>query len=150
MSDAPAKARPLRLLAEDAADLEVLSAAVQDAVVRLTDVSFEGSARRFTLSLNRFRWEAGARTPERVRAALRFAGVLGVKSRRAPATDPDAVVSILAVTFEPCGQPEDPSGAVHLKLAGGGDIRLDVECIDAILVDVSEPWAAIRKPRHEV
>ena len=150
MSDAPAQTRPLRLLAEDAADLEVLSAAVQDAVARVADLSFEAGPRRFTLGLTRFRWEAGARTSERVRAALSFSGVLGVKSRGAPLGDPEAVVSILAVVFEPCGRTEDPSGAVHLQLAGGGDIRLDVECVDALLADVSEPWAAIRAPRHGV
>lgn len=148
MTDAPAAARPLRLLAEDAQDLEVISAALQDAVARIADLSFEPAPRRFTLTVNRFRWEAGARPPERVRSALQFAGVLGVKSRGAPIGDPDAVVALLAIGFEPSGGLDDPSGAVHLKLAGGGDIRLQVECVDAVLADVSEPWAAIRAPRH--
>lgn len=147
MSDTAAP-RPLRLLAEDAADLSVISAAMQDAVARVVDIAFEPGPRRFTVELNRFRWEAGGKAQERVRAALQFAGVMGVKSRGVSLGDPEAVFSLLAIGFEPCGEAENPSGAVHLKLAGGGDIRLEVECVDAVLADVSEPWAAMRTPRH--
>jgi hypothetical protein len=141
--------KSLRLLAEDPADLQVISAALQDAVAKVGDLSFEPGPRRFTLALNRFRWEAGG-AQERVRAAVQFAGVMGVKSRGAPVGDPDAVISILAVVFEGASGAEDPSGAVRLKLAGGGDIRLEVECVDAVLADLSEPWAAIRAPRHRL
>jgi len=148
MSDTQTAQKSLRLLAEDATDLEVISAALQDAVAKIADLSFEPGQRRFTLALNRFRWEAGAAAQERVRAAIQFAGVLGVKSRGAPIGDPDAVISILAIVFEGGRGEEDPAGAVHFRLAGGGDICLDVECVDAVLVDLSEPWAAIRTPRH--
>jgi hypothetical protein len=147
MSDTQAPQKSLRLLAEDPADLQVISAALQDAVARVGDLSFEPGPRRFTLALNRFRWEAGG-AQERVRAAVQFAGVMGVKSRGAPVGDPEAVISILAIVFEGASGAEDPSGAVRLQLAGGGDIRLEVECVDAVLADLSEPWAAIRAPRH--
>lgn len=143
-------ARPLRLLAEDADDLAVVSAAVQDAVARVGDLSFERKARRFTLALNRYRWEAGTQSKERVRAALQFAGVLDAKTRDLPAGHGGAVLSVLSVTFTPSGAPEDPSGAIAIAFAGGGDLRLEVECIDAVLADVSEPWAAVRAPRHRV
>ena len=150
MTEAHTTYRPLRLLAEDAQDLEVISAAVQDGAAKVGDLNFEPGPRRFTLTLNRFRWEAGPKTAERVRAALQFSGVMAVRSRGLPIGDPEAVVSVLAVAFEPSGGLEDPSGAVHLRLAGGGDVRLAVECVDAVLADVSEPWAAIRAPRHRV
>jgi hypothetical protein len=150
VSAGPSVARPLRLLAEDAEDLAVISAALQDAVAKVGDLSFERGPRRFTLALNRFRWEAGVRAQERVRSALQFAGVMDVKARGVMMGDPEAVVAILAIVFEGSGEAEDPSGALHLQLAGGGDIRLEVECIDAVLADVSEPWAAVRAPRHRV
>ena len=51
MADAP----PLRLLAQDADDLAVLSAALQDAVAKIGDIAFEPSARRLTVAFNRFR-----------------------------------------------------------------------------------------------
>jgi hypothetical protein len=36
-----------------------------------------------------------------------------------------------------------------LSFSGGGAIRLDVECIDAHLSDLTEPWPAKAKPKHE-
>ena len=56
---------PLRLLAQDADDLAVLSAAAQDAVAKVGDIVFEPKARRLTIAFNRYRWESTAR--ERVR-----------------------------------------------------------------------------------
>lgn len=142
------RATPLRLLAEDAEDLAVISAALQDAVAKPGDLRFDRAARRFTLALNRYRWEAGERSKERVRTALQFAGVAAARSRDVPVGDPEAVISLLAITFERSPDAEDPSGVVHLHLSGAGDIRLEVECLDAILADVSEPWSAVRAPRH--
>ena len=75
-----ADAAPLRLLAQDADDLAVLSAALQDAVGKIGDISFDPRARRLTLALNRYRW--GAREPERVRSAVQVGSVLGVQARR--------------------------------------------------------------------
>ena len=137
--------RPLRLLAEDAQDLQVISAALQDAIVRVGDILHEPRARRLTIVLNRFRWEAGRR--ERVRAALQFGDVLDVKARRIRQEAKAAVLSLLALTFEPNGE-EDPGGTVVLTFAGGGALRAQVEALDAVLVDLSAPWPTPRAPRH--
>ena len=67
---AAAPRSPLRLLAADAQDLEVISAALQDAVLKVGDIHWEPAARRLTLELNRFRWETQDRT-ERVRTGLK-------------------------------------------------------------------------------
>ena len=142
----PAGARPLRLLAEDAQDLQVISAALQDAVVKVGDILHEPGPRRLTVVLNRFRWEGGRR--ERVRAALQLGGVLDVKSRRIRREARTAVLSLLAVSFEPAGREEDPAGTVVLTFAGGGDLRAEVEAIDAVLLDLSAPWPTPRAPRH--
>lgn len=136
---------PLRLLAQDAADLAVISAALQDAVAKIGDIAFEPRARRLTLALNRFRWERDERTHERVRSGLQLAGVLGVKSRKLRRDAKGAVVELLAVTFEPG---EAPGGAVVFTFAGGGDLRAEVECIEAVLADVSAPWPTPRAPTH--
>ncbi|MCC5996834.1 MAG: DUF2948 family protein [Oceanicaulis sp.] len=138
--------RPLRLMAETPEDLPVLSAALQDAAGQLGDFSYEPRARRFTLALNRFRWEGPARgRGERVRAALQIGSVLGVRAQRLKQGAPDAVVNLLAITFEPG---EAPGGALELAFSGGGALRLDVECVDVILADVSRPWRAARRPGH--
>jgi len=137
------KATPLRLLAQDAEDLEVISAAMQDAVAKVGEVSYEAKARRLTIAFNRYRWEAAG--SERVRSGLQLGGVLNVQTRRIRRSARDAVLEVLAVTFEPG---EAPGGTITISCAGGGDIRAVVECVDAVLADVSEPWPTPRTPRH--
>jgi hypothetical protein len=139
----------LKLLAEDAADLEVIAAAAQDALVRVGDLMFDRKARRFSALINRFRWElAGEQGPfERVRAALSFEGVLGVKSRRVRHEAPDAIAALLSIEFVAAEEP--PGGTVRLVLAGGGEIAIEVECLDALLVDVGPAWPTPRRPDHE-
>jgi hypothetical protein len=139
----------LRLLAEDAADLEVMAAAAQDALVRAGDLAYDAKARRFSALINRFRWEKadGAGPFERVQAGLSFEGVLGVKSRYIRRDAPDALASILSLSFEPAEEP--PGGIVRVVFAGGGEVALEVECLDAVLVDLGQAWATPRKPDHE-
>ena len=134
---------PLRLLAQDADDLAIISAALQDAVAKVGDISFEAKARRLTIVFNRFRWEADQR--QRVRAALQLGGVLGVQARKIRRDRKDAVVELLTISFE---GGEAPGGLLTLSFAGGGDLRAEVECIDAILADVSQPWPTPRAPKH--
>ena len=146
MSEPTAAVTPLHLLAEDADDLQVVSAALQDAVVKLGDIQWTPATRQLTLALNRFRWEAGAQTEERVRAGLQLGSVLSVKARKLRRDAPRAVVELLAVEFEPG---EAPGGVVLLKFAGDADLRCEVECIDAVLTDVSTPWPARARPAHD-
>ena len=132
---------PLRLIAQDEEDLGVISAALQDAIAKIGDITFEGD--QLTVAFNRFRWEEGRR--ERVRSALQLGCVQAVKSRKLRREAKSAVVELLALTFEPG---EAPGGAVILTFAGGADLRAEVECIDAALADVSAPWPTPRKPEH--
>jgi hypothetical protein len=141
------KPEALRLLAEDADDLEVISAAIQDAIAHVGDLEWDPKGRRFTLALNRFRWEApGLLLGGRVRAGLQFGSVLAVKSRNLRREPRDAVVELLAVSFEPG---EAPGGEIRLAFAGGGDLVLTVECVDAALADISSPWPTPSTPAHE-
>lgn len=144
MSKEPPKSKALKLLAEDAEDLEVVAAALQDAVLKIGDISWEPKARRLTLAVNRFRW--GAEEPERVRAAVQVGSVLGVQARRLRRGASEAVVQLLTVTFEPG---EAPGGRLVFRFAGDADLAAQVECLDLVLADVSEPWAARSEPRHE-
>jgi len=140
-----ADAAPLKLLAQDADDLAVVSAALQDAVAKIGDIRWDASARTLTLACNRFRWESGARKGERIRSALQLGDVTGVQARKLRRDAKGAVVELLSVAFEPG---EAPGGAVLLTFAGGGDLKVSVDCLDVILADVSEPWSTPRKPGH--
>ena len=140
-----AEARALQLLAEDEDDLAVVSAALQDAVAKVGDIVFEPRSRRLTISFNRYRWEAGGR--QRVRSALQIGGVMQVQARKIRRDRPEAVIELLAISFEPG---EAPGGVISLSFSGGGDLRAEVECVDAVLADVSEPWPTPRTPSHDV
>jgi len=141
----------LRLAASDAEDLEVLSARLQDAVFKLKDAVWQPKKRRFVLVVNRLQWEAGGKT--RLRAGLHFDGVLKVQSSMVKLGAGEAVVSVLAIRFAPNKAQEneesDPGGVIEIVLAGGGAIRLSVECVDAELADMTAPWAARGTPDHE-
>ena len=155
MSDAKfedGREAPLNLGAEDAEDLSVISALAQDSVFVSTDMKWEPKKRRFSLLLNRFRWEDEGATrhgPERVRTVLSVGTVLGVSSQGIDRADGDLVLSLLSVTFEP--GPEAPGGHVVLTLAGDGAIRLSVEAVEARLRDVTRPYGAPsgRRPAHD-
>jgi len=138
----------LRLLAQDAEDVPILSSALQDALVRMRDLSFDPRARRFILTANRFCWErAREQGPyRRVRSALSVDGVRAVRSRNLRIEDEEALAYLLAMRFEPAQ--EAPEGVLLLLFAGGGEIRLDCECIDMVLADIGEPWLTRRKPDH--
>jgi len=136
----------LKLAAADAEDLEVVSARLQDAVLKLKNVSWQPRKRRFAAVVNRLQWESGGKT--RVRAGLHFDGVLKVQSHKVKLGADEAVVSLLAVRFTP-NNGEDPGGLIELVLAGGGAFRLTVECIDAELADMTSAWAARGRPDHE-
>ncbi|MEO0713873.1 MAG: DUF2948 family protein [Pseudomonadota bacterium] len=141
-----ADAKPLRLLAEDADDLKILSAAVQDSVAKAGGFKFDGRRRRFSLELNRFRWE-GRTQKQRVRAILAFDGVLAVKARGITRYDPEIVISLLSISFAPDDEP--PGGTVTLLLAGDGEVQLSVEAIDATLLDSDYVWPTRHEPGHE-
>jgi hypothetical protein len=143
--------KPLRLLAHDADDLAVLSAALQDAIAKIGDIRWDAQARTLTLACNRFRWEGPgsekrAKTGERVRSALQFGDVAGVQARNLRRDAKGAVVELLSIGFEPAE--EAPAGVVILTFAGGGDMRVSVDCLDVALADVSEPWSTPRTPGH--
>ncbi len=142
----------LVLAAEDAEDLEIFSARLQDAVGQIKDFVFLPKRRRFAAVLNRFKWEKAERGRDggnvRVQSGLHFDDVLSVKSKNLKASSPDAVVSLLTIRYAP-NSGDDSGGTVELYFSGGGVIRLEVECIDAGLSDMSGEWAARGRPAHE-
>ena len=139
----------LRLIAEDEEDLAILSAHLQDAVTRVGDLAYLKKSRRFAAFLNRYCWEGcpEGSTGERTRAGLHFNNVLNVQALNVRQNDPDAIIELLALKFEPKGE---GTGYIDLLLAGGGCIRLEVEAIDAVLRDISEHWPARARPAHSL
>jgi hypothetical protein len=138
---------PLNLGATDVDDLEVISALVQDAVLPVTEMTYVARERRFAMLLNRFRWENGAQSAERVQSVLSVEGVMKVSSQGVDRSDTDMILSVLSLGFE---AGKDGGGTVEIILAGDGALRLSVEAIEARLKDVTKPYTAPsrRAPSH--
>ncbi|ABV92720.1 conserved hypothetical protein [Dinoroseobacter shibae DFL 12 = DSM 16493] len=146
--------RPLRLRAEDADDLQVISALTQDAVFPASEIAWRASERRLALLINRFRWEDKPRAErrgrpvERVQSMLVIDDVLKVRSAGVQRGDADTILSILSLNF---AAGEDGSGTVELILAGDGAIAAQVECLNVTLQDVTRPYLAPSRkaPSHD-
>lgn len=143
--------KDLKLLALDEDDLQVISAHVQDAVVKVEDMGFAKADRRFALMLNRFAWEnqeaPDNKSSARKRSALRFDGVLDVSSSGINGDAKDGVLELLSVQFDAT---EQPAGEIRLTFAGGGELKLAVECVEVRLSDLGAQWGAKSVPSHAV
>ncbi len=156
MSDArfaDADPAPLALMAEDVQDLTVMSALAQDAVLPVTDITYDTRHRQLALLLNRFRWEDAdharreGRPFERVRSVLLISDVQKVQSDGIDRNDTDMILELLALNWQPG---EDGTGRLLLEFAGDGTLAVDAECLNVELRDVTRPYIAPsrRAPEH--
>lgn len=143
--------RELKLAAMDADDLSVLSAHVQDAVLKVSEVKWMQATGHLVVPMNRFAWERtkafGRGSNERRRAVLQFDRVRSVQAVGVTPEDKDRVLSLLALVFD-AGDP--PAGAISLVCSGDTVLRLEVECIEARLTDLGPAWSASMRPKHAV
>lgn len=141
----------LKLIAFDAADLDVLSAHAQDAVLRVTDMAFLPAEKRFAAILNRFDWPRALQTGKiefrRRQSALRFERVTAARTSGLDLNRKADVLVLLAVQFE-AKAADDPAGTLTLLFAGNAAIQLEVECIEGELRDLGPQWRTRRRPRH--
>ena len=119
----------IKFVVLDEEDLEVASTHLQDAVVKVSDVLWRPREKRVVVALNRFDWE-NTNDPNheyhRRRAALRFERVLSCKCREVDPARKDAVLNLLAVSFD---EADAPAGTVTLMFSGGATLKLEVECL---------------------
>jgi len=153
----------LKLIALDKEDLAVLSVHLQDAVVCVGDMTYLPKERRFAMLANRFDWEKaiqaeamadiGAPPDEtagpcvRRRAGIRFDRVQAARVRGIDLSKKASVLNLLALSFE---ETDAPSGSITFLFSGGGELQLDVECLEAGLQDLGPAWDARGTPCHDV
>ena len=138
----------IKLRAADAADLAVVSACLQDALISVRDLAFDRDERRFVLVANRFRWErgqdrTGARGFERTLCGIAFAEVDGVSYRGFRRSEEDRILSLLAI------RPQDSGGVIDLEFSADVSIRLSVGAISCQARDLGEPWPTAWQPEHD-
>ncbi len=141
--------KPLKLIARDKADAEVISALIQDSIAERKEMQFDAKRHEFSLLLRRFRWEdmedakRQKRELERVQSLLTFKSVISVQSAGIDASNKDLVFDFIGLIVE--------DEAIRLVFAGDGEIRLNIETVDIFLSDVSRPYIAKvqNPPKHE-
>jgi hypothetical protein len=140
----------LKLGAFDPDDLQVISAQMQDAVLTVGNMKYLPHQQKLVLVANRFDWEEAERNTappyRRCLSGVQFARVRSVRSRKIRQDDKDAVLMLLAIDFKPG---DLPAGEIILRFAGGGDLRIEVECVEAKLEDLGPQWATTVKPVHD-
>ena len=159
--------KPLKLRARDCADMDVVAALLQDALVPQADMTYLAREKRFVLVANRFRWhgdpaeddlpsapapqaededvafaEEGDSPPfERVNSGLCFDRVRRVRYRGLTPGGKDEILSLLTIDSRP--------DAITLIFAGDAAVRLEVEAIRCHLEDIGDPWPTRWRPRHD-
>jgi hypothetical protein len=140
----------LKLAAFDPDDLEIISTHMQDAVLTVANIRYLPRQQKLALVANRFNWEDaerhGAEPYHRRLTGLQFARVKSARSRNIRQERKDAALMLLSIRFEPRDPPE---GEVVLLFSGGGDLRIEVECLEAMLEDLGPEWTTGSMPGHD-
>lgn len=158
---------PLKLRTEDAEDLDIVSACLQDAIVPLGEMEFLPSEKRFVLVANRFRWEncpetadmpvagaagagaapaaeanfaSGGGVYERINCGVAFEGVEAVRRRGIDLRERARVLQLLSMRVD--------AQSVTLEFAGQAALRLEGARITCRLSDLGDPWPTQWRPRH--
>ncbi|MGH1419261.1 MAG: DUF2948 family protein [Hyphomicrobiaceae bacterium] len=142
----------IKLVALDGEDLAVLSAHVQDAIVRVGELTYLPADKRFVALLSRFDW-MGAEAPkrrtkenfERRQSGLRIDQVERAQLMGFLPGDDKKVLSLLAISFE---ETAPPAGIVTLHFSGDAAVALHVACVEVELKDLGAAWATGKRPAH--
>jgi len=132
--------------------LQITSAHLQDAVLRVGDMTYLAGEKRFAAVVNRFNWENAetrrrSRRYERRRSGLHFDRVFAVTTKGFDRRAESDVLELLAIRFV---LEDAPAGEIELNFAGGATIRLKVECIEAALNDLGAVWETRTLPEHDL
>ncbi|HEV7368120.1 DUF2948 family protein [Arenibaculum sp.] len=151
---------PLKLIARDDEDLQVVAGFLQDAIVPVGEMCFLPGEKRFAMVVNRFRWEAApepmapaeddvdasfedgvaAGVYERTHCALCFDGISAARLRGFDLRDRARMLCLLTIAEE--------GGAILLHFSGGASIRLEGAGWCLRVADMGEPWPTTLKPDH--
>jgi len=141
-----------KLRAEDADDLAVISACLQDALVAVRDLAFVTQNHTFLMVANRFRWERALRPAhgeagyQRTLCGITFGAVLGVAYHGFRRSEDVRILSLLAIRPERDGKGD----AILLEFSDGAAIRLEVGRILCRAQDLGEPWPTPWQPWHDM
>jgi hypothetical protein len=162
----------LKLRARDGADLAIIAACLQDALVRPRDMTYLAAEKRFAFVANRFRWEAAAKgtgdSPSgmaagRSQASQEADAEFADGETQGPLFQRvhcgvcfDRVRGVKMRGFSPAKGPEflelltvqAQGDEILLMFAGNAAVRLEVEAVRCHFEDLGEAWPTAWRPEH--
>ena len=143
------KVQNLKLIAKTDEDLRVISAHLQDSIVKTSDIANLQKNKIFLMQLNRFMWEdvekGVFRKNKRIRTVLKFENVLKATSKNVNQKN-DRFLDFLAIEMF---KMPDKNFEMNLIFSGDAAIKLVVEAIEVTLDDQGSSWESKNKPRHD-
>ncbi len=139
--------KPLKLIAKDVEDLQIMAAHLQDAILPMISMEYDPKAKMFRALANRFCWEHGEMEHEgqplyhRTHTGIEIHNVTHVSHKGLDFKGQNRSYNLISVH-------SDSNGSIHFVLSGGSELRLDVENIHLHLGDVQHPWPTRKKPKH--
>ena len=141
----------LKLIGKNQEDLKVISAHSQDSIVTVKDMIFLEKNRIFLMMVNRFMWEdiekGIYRKNKRIRCAIKFEGILKVKSKKINQKNKNKCLECLAIK---CNQILNKNYEIIFFFAGGSIITLISESIEVVMNDLGESWNVKYIPKHKI
>ena len=141
----------LKLIGKNQEDLKVISAHSQDSIVTVKDIIFLEKNRIFLMMINRFMWEdiekGIYRKNKRIRCAIKFEGILKVKSKKINQKNKNKRLECLAIK---CNQILNKNYEIIFFFAGGAAITLISESIEVVMHDLGVPWNVKHIPKHRI
>ena len=141
----------LKLIGKNQEDLKVISAYSQDSIVTVKDITFLKKNRIFIMIINRFMWEdiekGITRQSKRIRCALKFEGILKVKSKKINQKNRNKRLECLAIK---CNEILGKNYEVIFFFSGGGIITLIAEFIEVLMRDLGVSWNVKHFPKHKI
>lgn len=134
--------KPLKLKAQDADDIQVISAVLQDAIAPVCDMAYRPEEKNFIMVVHRLRREdENTEKPERICCAVNIQGVEKAQLHGLDLKQQEQMLDLLAAL------PEDRS--IQFIFAGGAKIRLQLGDWAMIVEDFGEAWPASCTPCHD-
>jgi len=141
----------LKLLGKSAEDLKTISAYLQDSIVTTNDIIFLKQNKIFIMIVNRFMWEDVEkgiyRQNKRIRCAIKFEGILKVKSKKINQKNRNKRLECLAIK---CNEILSKNYEINFFFAGGSVITLISESIEVVMNDLGESWNVKYIPKHKI
>ena len=141
----------LKLISKNQEDIKVISAYLQDSIVKVKNIVFLKKNRIFIMILNRFMWEDAEkgffRKSKRIKSAVRFEDVIDVKSYNINQKNKNKSLELLAIKIT---KNFDDNYKLKIFFSGGSLITIIVENINAVLNDFGEAWNTKYTPVHKI